>query len=280
MNAKNVSRFGIGLTLTALALCGALAISASCAGSGGSGGSAGSGQGGGGGGQGGSGSGGSSSTAGCPTDPGTSGDINFCNGKAQGTATGYGWVALGSLDTISDPTCDTDTHAITKAAPCTTTTNWNASDALCASGSIPALPASPVQSDYDNNWGVEIGVNTSEPSGQTTLGGNYTKVTITVSGSPTTGLRAQVHRKGDGDSGVYCANMTSGTAISLTSFSTQCWSGCPTAAPATGAVNDTSVCYPLAAADIPNIDHVHIQVPSTQSAITVDKLCLKEILFQ
>jgi hypothetical protein len=289
MNARKFLNVRVSLTVTALALSGAFAFSAmttSCAGSGG-GGSAGSGSGNGGSGGGSSGNGGSTGSGNCGAAP-SGGSVNFCNGKAQGAMTGYGWVALGSLDTISDPTCDTDKHAITKANACNTTTNWSTADGLCASGSIPALPAgTPTQSDYDNNWGIEVGVNTSEPpaaKGGTTLGGSYTAVTFTVTGTPTTGLRAQVHRKGDGDNGVFCANLTSGTKISLNSFSTQCWGGCPSGSQAPAGLNDTSTCYPLTAADVPNIDHAHIQVfsaqSSTQSPITVTNLCLKSIVFE
>src|ERR1039457_3147504 len=274
MNARKFLNVRVSLTVTALALSGAFAFFAmttSCAGSGG-GGSAGS--------NGGSSGGSGSGNCGAAS---SGGSVNFCNGKAQGAMTGYGWVALGALDTISDPTCDTDKHAITKANACNTTTNWSSSDGLCASGSIPALPATPVQSDYDANWGLEIGVNTSEPpaaTGGTTLGGSYTAVTFTVTGTPTTGLRAQVHRKGDGDSGVFCANLTSGTKISLSAFSTQCWTGCPGGPAAPAGFNDTSTCYALQASDVPNIDHAHIQVFSGASAITVSNLCLTGIKFE
>jgi hypothetical protein len=255
-------------------------MTTSCAGGGdgGSAGSAGSGNGG----STGGGNGGSTGGGSCGAAP-SGGTVNFCNGKAQGAMTGYGWVALGSDDTLTDPTCDTTKTLITKAAACTTTTNWSTADGLCITGSIPPLPASPVQADYDKNWGLEIGVNTSEPpakSGGTTLGGSYSKVTLTVTGTPTSGLRAEIHRKGDGDSGVFCANMTSGTAISLSSFSTQCWSGCPTGNAAPAGISDTSVCYPLTAADVANIDLVGVQVSSTSSAITVSNLCLTGIKFE
>src|SRR5450759_5372785 len=109
MNAQNLSKVRIGLTATAMALCGALAISAlaisaSCAGgSGGTGGTAGGGSGGGSGGSGAGGSGG----AGTCVDP-ASDAVNFCNGKAQGVMTGYAYIALGSADTATDPKCAPD----------------------------------------------------------------------------------------------------------------------------------------------------------------------------
>lgn len=263
MNAQKVTKIGIGLTWMALALCGALAVNASCAGGGDSNGGAG-GNGNGGSGQGGSGSGGSSGTGTC--DPAATGNAtNFCNGKAQGLFQGWGWVALGKLDTITDPTCDTAKAAITKDVPCTTTTNWSSNNGLCMSGSIPALPATPVQTDYDDNWGIQIGVNSSEPPGTTIALTSAASVTFTVSGTPMTGLRAMLHRAGDSDSTTYCANMTSGTKISITAFNTKCWDSSGTA---------------LTSADLSKIDKAGVQVSSTASAITVTNLCLNSIVFE
>jgi hypothetical protein len=266
MNAQKISKIGIGLSLGALALSGMLAVTVSCAG-GGDGGS-----GGGGGGQGGGGQGGGGQGGGTPgtCDPAASGNAtNFCNGRAQGLFKGWGWVALGALDTITDPTCDTGKAAITKAVPCTTTTNWSTNNDLCISGSIPALPASPVQKDYDDNWGVQIGLNSDEPpaaSGGATIGlSSASAVNFTVSGTPATGLRAMLHRKGDSDDTTYCANMTSGVKISITAFNTKCWDGSGTG---------------LTTSDLPNLDKAGVQVSSTASPITVTNLCLKSIVFE
>lgn len=210
------------------------------------------------------GSGGSGGTACVASDT----KVCFKDGKAEGAMTGYGWVALGMLNTVTDPTCDTDKHAITSARACTTTTNWNSSDSLCITGTIPALPAMPFQSDYENNWGIQIGVNTSEPPG-VTLGKTHTSVTITVAGSPTTGLRAVLHVKGEPAGQAYCAELTSGQPIQLSSFNLECWNGA-TADPAKA----------LAMTNIPNIDKLGIQVSSTQTEIKVENLCLQSIAFQ
>jgi hypothetical protein len=255
------SRFiKVPVGLTALVLGGAMALSVSCAstpsdntptGTGGSAGGGGGGAGGGG--------------AGC-----TSSDTKVCfkDGQAQGPMTGWGWIALGSLDTLTDPTCDTDKHVIDNAHACTTTTNWNSSDGLCMSGTIPALPAEPFQSDYDNNWGIQIGVNTSEPVG-TTLGKSYTSIAITVAGSPSTGLRAELHVKGEPAGQTYCAEMTSGKPIQFSTFNQACWDGA-TAAPSKALSKD----------NIQNVDKVGIQVSSTQKEIKVENLCLQSIVFQ
>ena len=215
-------------------------------------------------GSGGSGSGGNGS----PSCQSSDNKVCFKDGQAQGPMTGEGWVALGMLDKLTDPTCDTDKHAIDSANACTTMTNWSSSDSLCISGMIPALPATPFQSDYDNNWGIQIGVNTSEPPG-ITLGKSYASIAITISGKPSTGLRAELHVKGEPAGQTYCADMTSGEAIQLSKFNQECWNG--DAAASSKALSSDSIA---------NIDKVGIQVSSTMDEITVDKLCLQSIEFK
>ena len=118
MNAKNVSRIGIGLslTLTALLLCGAPVLTTSCAGGDSDGGSSGGGQGGGGqgGGSGGVGGGGSGTCAAAASDA-----VNFCSGKAQGVMSGYAYIALGLLDAATAPVCAEDPNDITNTRPIT-----------------------------------------------------------------------------------------------------------------------------------------------------------------
>lgn len=290
MNARFVSNVRAGLTVTALTICGAMVLSTAggCAGdsNNGSGGTTGTG------GSSSNGTGGSSAgSSGSGGGSSGSGDtVTFSKGQAQGAMTGWGWVALGSLDTLTDPVCDNSANGgsasdpITKAAPCTTSTIWSSDTSLCMSGSIPALPAgTPTADDYNNNWGLQIGVNTSEPpaaSGGTTLGQSFSTITLTVTGTPSTGLRAELHRKGDGDGGTFCANMVSGSAIDLTSFRTQCWSpACPSSQATDAAINDTNTCYMLRASDVANIDKVGVQVSSGAAAISVSNLCLTGVSF-
>jgi hypothetical protein len=259
MSALRFFKVPVGLTVTALALSGVMTFSTSCAGGGGGGGSGGGGQAG----NDNNGGSGGDTTVSCTPD-----DTHVCfkDGQAQGAMTGWGWIALGVQDELSDPTCDTDEHPITSANACTTTTNWNSSDGLCMSGTIPALPAAPLQSDYDNNWGIQIGVNSSEPPG-TTLGKDYTSVTLTTTGSPTSGLRAELHVKGESPGQTYCLDMKSGRKLELASFNKECWDG-------------TNAAKNLPVENIPNIDKVGIQVSSTQSEIKVDNLCLVGITFE
>jgi hypothetical protein len=278
MNAQIHTKVRIGLTLTALALCGALAFSVSCAGGGGGeGGSAGGGSGGGG--SGGGGSGGGGSTGGGTCTPAAD-SVCFASGKGEGVLSGYGWIALGVLDTATSPVCDNTANGggaseeITKAKPCPEEGGkavWSKTDAICISGTIPALPASPVQKDYDDNWGLLVGFNSSAPPGTTlgSVGADYKTITFNVTGEPITGLRGKIHRISDDDNTSYCANIsiTNGTSgpVSLTSFGTQCWGG--------------TANVKLTAEDIPNINNVGVQVSSTSSAISVKDLCITGISF-
>jgi hypothetical protein len=134
------------------------------------------------------------------------------------------------------------------------------------SGSVPALPAAPTQTDYNNNWGVSIGVGATDPAGNG-LGQSFASISIAVTGAPTAGLRAVVHRKGDPVTTTYCAAMTSGTAITFTTFATDCYNGATAKGPF------------ITAADVPNIDNINVQVSSTQTAITVTNLCIASITF-
>jgi hypothetical protein len=217
------------------------------------------------------GSGGIAQTGGAAGTPGSGGStspggsagnvVTFTNGQAKGAMTGVGWVALGAETTVTDPTCGSDKHPITD--PCTSI-NWSNPGALCISGSIAALPASPTQDDYANDWGVQVGVSATEPSGGL-LGKSFSHVTFTFTGTPTTGVRAQVHRNGDPDSTQYCAYINSGTAVTLTSFSTECW--------APGA--DTS----LTASDVPNIDKIALQISSSATPVAIESFCMSRIEF-
>ena len=198
------------------------------------------------------------STGGTPSSTPTGTTVTFASGKAQGAMTGLGWVALGMEDSITDPTCGG--AVITSTSNCTDTT-WNSTTALCITGSTVALSA--VNPDYTDNWGVAIGVNSTAPAGSG-LGQSFTSITITVTGSPTTGLSAVIHRKSDPEGTNYYAALTSGTAIILTDFKTEPENNTPVA---------------LTTDDVPNIDEIGVQVTSTTTPITVTNLCITGIRF-
>jgi hypothetical protein len=281
MNAGNIPKTPASLSITVLTLCGAWVLAPSCAarpavdpgGSGGktgSGGSGGSGSGGSNsGGAGGNGAGGSSVTI-------TDDEVRFDGGMASGPIDGKAFVTLGIKDDLTDPVCDNSgsSDPIKGDEPCQGTTKWNDVASLCISGSIPIVE----DNKYKENFGLQIVVNSSEPaysdSEGHTLDKSYTNVTFHYdqgSITPALGtslLRALIHRGGDDDESVYCAIVTSsGEAIEITSFNSECWPG--------GHGVD------FAADDIPKIDKVGIQISSDdKKAYEVDNFCLQRIVFR
>jgi hypothetical protein len=202
-----------------------------------------------------------STSGGGGTPSGTT--VTFSSGKGVGAMNGYGWIAYGTATTnITEPTCGTEKFTSTTKA-CAATT-WATRDALCITAGIPALPASPTSSDYASNWGVAVGLDSTDANGP--LGQSFTSVTIAVSGSPSSGLRAKVHLKGDAEGTDYCATYTS-SAIAFTKFTKTCYDP---ASPGTA----------ITAVDVPKIDRISIQVPSSSTAIDVKSLCITGITFK
>lgn len=128
--------------------------------------------------------------------------------------------------------------------------------------SIPALDAT--KPDYVGNWGVQIGVDSTDAKGS--LGQSLASVTIAISGSPTSGLRAKLHLKGDAEGSDYCAEYTTG-AIAFTSFTKTCY-------------DKTTPGAAITAADVTKIDQIGLQVPSGSAAISVSSLCITGITFK
>jgi hypothetical protein len=193
------------------------------------------------------------------TGPTTGDTVTFKQGLAIGVMTGYGWPNWGLVgDVVTDPAC---LGGVTSSSPCTLTAPWNSPTALCVSGTIAALATIPTQPDYNGNWGIEIGVYASTDGAA--IGMPYASINVSLSGTSTNVLRVVVHRKGDPLTTQYCAAYT-GSAILFASFNTACWNGGGTA---------------LLPADVPNINWVAVEIPSSTTAITVDNLCLKSITF-
>lgn len=185
--------------------------------------------------------------------------VSFVSGRAEGAMTGYGWVALGQPDSVSAPTCHGGTP-VTSASDCPQY-DWPTSAGLCLSGKIPAV-SNPA--DYSSNWGIMVSAEVSAPAGGT-LGRSFQSILFDISGSAPAGLRGVLHRKGDPSDVIYCALLTSGRALTFTSFATQCWDGSGTS---------------LTLDDVPNIEWLGIQVPSGLSAVTVSNLCLMGLVFK
>jgi len=172
--------------------------------------------------------------------------------------TGFGWIAFGADDSVTDPTCGSPSGPISANLPCQETL-WSNPTALCVSGYLPPV----IDGEYDANWGISIGVNATPLAGGV-LGQSFAGVAVSVGGSPQTGLRIVAHRNGDLDSTTYCALMTPGVAVPFTSFNTACWDGSGTA---------------LSLADVTNLDNVGVQIPSGSTAVTITNLCVQGITF-
>jgi hypothetical protein len=208
--------------------------------------------------------GGTTGTGGTTTPPNSGTVVSIANGQAQGAMTGYGWVALGSLDTVTEPTCSSPAGPIVNGVTCDTT-QWSMPTAYCVSGTIPQVPAPGSTADFDANWGILLAINATPVAGGV-LGQSFSSLTVATSGSPSTGLRVQIHRRGDTDKTNYCANLTPGSPISFATFNSTCW--------------DNKGAY-LAASDVPNLDQIAVQVPSTTStSIVVKGLCITGITFK
>jgi hypothetical protein len=189
--------------------------------------------------------------------------VTFKNGAAVGPMTGWGWIALGALDSVTDPTCGDSRALITAAVPCVASTNWNSPNALCVTGYVPVVPPNPSADVWSNNW-VNIGVNARETGDP--IGKAYSSIAVSVSSAPTSGFRILLHRLGDPVGADYCClGATSGTPVPLTRFNTACWDNSGSA---------------FVAADAANIEFVEVSVPATtQSAITLTNMCLNSITF-
>ena len=198
--------------------------------------------------------------AGSKPDTSIPNTVAFLEGKATGAMTGNAWIASGSLDKVTDPTCNQPSDAGLCLAM-----SWNSPSSLCTTGTIPKVTGG----DYTDNWGIEIGVNAS-PTPGTPIQAPFRTIALNFAGatSPTGphGLYLTVHRAGDPPSLDYCLDtIVSGKTYQLTSLNTACWDNSGT---------------PFAAADAAKIDWVGVQADSdTGNAYAVTNLCLNGIVF-
>ncbi len=199
------------------------------------------------------GAGGSTATGSCTTNTGKTVTFNT-SGKACGAVTGWAFLAMGTLDTVSVPTCGNPPVAISATASCTTTTNWPTTG-ICVTGSVPTNP-SPYTS-----WGINIGANATDPSGSG-LGQTFSTVAISATGAPSGATFRYVISVGTVD---YCAAATLGTAVAFSTFNTKCYD-----APADGTAY---------AGTGSNITGVQLQIVPGTATITISSMCLTGITF-
>jgi hypothetical protein len=210
------------------------------------------------------------------SDPGSIGSTGsaieaatFLSGRAQGALTGRGSVSLGVIDTVTSPTCNgMQIGGLSPSMPPVTfnstcrpsAVTWDSTTGLCVSGTIPGSSSNPSYMDYMIDWGIMVGVATREPV--QAIGVAYSSIALTVSGWDSGALFAVIHLDNDASNLTYCARMTSGTAIKLSSFNTECLFGSGKR---------------LAEGDAERIDRIGVQIPPSQSRTTVTDFCLDKI---
>ena len=207
--------------------------------------------------------GGSTGLGGTTTPPNTGTVMTISNHQAQGAMTGYGWVAMGALDSVDDPTCNSPLGPITNGMTCDDTA-WSSPTAYCMTGSTRALPTPTSDSDYAQNWGIQLSINATPGNPGGPLGQSFSALTVSMTGSPSTGIRVLVHRISDASGANYCASWSPGTAIPFTSFNTTCWN---------------SLGKYLTPTDVATIDQIGVQVYSDSVPISVKNLCVTGITF-
>jgi hypothetical protein len=193
----------------------------------------------------------------------------FLSGRAQGALTGQGYVSLGVIDTVTSPTCNgMQIGGLSPSMPPVTFNStcrpsaitWDSEAGLCVSGTIPGSSSNPSYMDYMIDWGIMVGVAAREPVQP--IGIAYSSIALMVSGWDSGPLFAVVHLDGDANNLTYCARMTTGMAIKLSSFNTECVFGSGKR---------------LAEGDAERIDKIGVRIPPSQSTTTVADFCLTKI---
>ncbi len=143
------------------------------------------------------------------------------DGKLEGVASGYAWVAGGDGTNIILP------------SPCNNSGCFKSTGGqLCTKGSIPALTCTGVgtpsyKCNWDKDWGLVLGFNTIQPAGPW---GNMAPRTVavgyaSVARAGSAGhFRLNAHVAGDPYSKQYCVdNYTPGAAVQASDMKSQCW---------------------------------------------------------
>jgi hypothetical protein len=144
------------------------------------------------------------------------------DGKLDGAASGYAWVAAAQGAHITSP------------SPCDNRGCFkNTGGRLCTQGTIPALtctaaPGTPnFRCNWDKDWGVVMGFNTTQPAGPWSNQAP-TSVALGYSSVPQGGsaghFRLNAHVAGDPYSKQYCVdNYTPGAQVKASDLKTECW---------------------------------------------------------
>jgi hypothetical protein len=167
--------------------------------------------------------------------------------------TGFAYVAGGTLGmdstgtpltTFTDPTCPLGDGQLTggNGQGCTATawTSAGDADAICITGTIPALTACPTNCsaadtdfDYTEDWGAQVGV-AAGATATATIGGSYSSIAVTFIGTPGGSVRLQVNV---GSTNYCVGNYVSGDVVPASSLVTDCYTTGGTPLPSLASVN-------------------------------------------
>jgi hypothetical protein len=144
------------------------------------------------------------------------------DGKLEGVANGYAWVAASEGATVMEPN------------PCNQSGCFkNTGGQLCTKGSIAALACTgqgtpQYKCNWDKNWGLVLGFNVKQPAAPW---GNEAPRSLSVSynsvahGGSSGHFRLTAHVAGDPYAKQYCVdNYTPGASVQARDLKSQCWS--------------------------------------------------------
>jgi len=142
-------------------------------------------------------------------------------GKLEGVASGYAWVAASKGASIASPN------------PCNSSGCFgDTGGQLCTKGKIAALVCSGQGSaqykcNWEENWGLVLGFNTTNPAGPWGMGAPHTlavQYTSVASGGTTGHFRLTAHVAGDPYSKQFCIdNYSPGAVVQARDMKSQCW---------------------------------------------------------
>jgi len=145
------------------------------------------------------------------------------DGKLEGVANGYAWVAASEGASVTSP------------SPCNNSGCFkNTGGQLCTKGNIAALLCTgqgtgQYKCNWDKNWGLVLGFNTTQPAGA--WGQNAPRsVSVSYASVAHAGsaghFRLTAHVAGDPYSKQYCVdNYAPGASVQARDMKSQCWFG-------------------------------------------------------
>lgn len=198
-------------------------------------------------------------------DAQAAGSTIFRDGASIGLLAGPAVPIWGEKDTLTGPTCLPGDYT-SNGRSCTQYLSWGQGDALCLSGTVPAVPTAELGTSWGLGYQITVG-----RAGE--LGQDFTTVSANLTGVPASATKAGRFMLGvktlnsDGTTTLYYhIDNGTGTAYPLTEFNTQWWDN------TTGVFLKTEM--------VRHINYFHVLIASaTSDSVTVTNLCLSQVTF-